>query len=48
MNIQVDVGRGPAAPKREAGRERIGVALVGVGGAVALRGPTQVDRVCAS
>ena len=45
MNIQVDLGRGPATPKREPGRERIGVALVGVGGAVATTAIAGIEMI---
>ena len=45
MNIQVDIGRGPAASKRETGRERIGVALVGVGGAVATTAISGIEMI---
>ena len=45
MNMQIDLGRGPAAPKREPGRERIGVAFVGVGGAVATTAIAGIEMI---
>ena len=45
MNFQVDLGRGTSALKREPGRERIGVALVGVGGAVATTAIAGIEMI---